>query len=206
MRLTFWRCLVRICWKRLNILTVDFRSRAEFPKKMWVTSKTVFTETPQGLSSPISPSVRTASEARCCCTARYCERRSFKLGLHFALFGLVSRREEWKRSSDRECKRKQGKRKRTDYHQREIYWFRRLNFKGFLSISEDMWRMGSAYPVAFLLCITDCLLNLIFMDPCIVDHSVETPTRCNFVIEFIIPKFIKCSTCFERHTAHHKEL
>jgi len=26
------------------------------------------------------------------------------------------------------------------------------------------------------------------------------------VIEFIIPKFIVGSTCFERHTAHHQEL
>ena len=26
------------------------------------------------------------------------------------------------------------------------------------------------------------------------------------VIEFIIPKFIEGSTCFERHTAHHQEL
>jgi hypothetical protein len=69
-----------------------------------------------------------------------------------------------------------------------------------------MWRMGSAYPVAFLLCVTDCLLNLIFMDPCIVDDSVEIQTSCSFVVEFIIPKFIEGSTCFERHTAHHKKL
>ena len=27
-----------------------------------------------------------------------------------------------------------------------------------------------------------------------------------FVIEFIIPKFFKGSTCFERHAAHHQEL
>jgi len=33
--------------------------------------------------------------------------------------------------------------------------------------------------------------------------SVEIPTRCSFIIEFIIPKFIESSTCFERHTAHH---
>jgi len=26
------------------------------------------------------------------------------------------------------------------------------------------------------------------------------------VIEFIIPKFIESSTCFERHTADHQEL
>jgi hypothetical protein len=50
------------------------------------------------------------------------------------------------------------------------------------------------------------MLNLIFMDPCIVDDSVEIPTRCSFVIEFIIPKFIEGSACFERHTAHHQEL
>ena len=36
--------------------------------------------------------------------------------------------------------------------------------------------------------------------------SVEIPTRFSFVIEFIIPKFIEGSTCFERHTAHHQEL
>jgi len=33
--------------------------------------------------------------------------------------------------------------------------------------------------------------GLILMDPCIVDYSVEIPTRCSFVIEFIIPKFLK---------------
>jgi len=44
------------------------------------------------------------------------------------------------------------------------------------------------------------------MDPCIVDYSVEIPTRCSFVIEFIIPKFFKGSTRFERHTPHHQEL
>jgi hypothetical protein len=44
------------------------------------------------------------------------------------------------------------------------------------------------------------------MDLCIVDDSAEIPTRCSFVIEFIIPKFIEGSTCFERHTAYHQEL
>ena len=51
-----------------------------------------------------------------------------------------------------------------------------------------------------------CVINLIFKDPCIVDDSVEITTRCRFVIEFIIPKFIEVSSCFERHTAHHQEL
>jgi hypothetical protein len=44
------------------------------------------------------------------------------------------------------------------------------------------------------------------MDPCIVDDLVEIPIRCSFVIEFIIPKFIESSTCFERHTTLHQEL
>jgi len=50
------------------------------------------------------------------------------------------------------------------------------------------------------------LPGLILMDLCIVDYSVEIPTRCSFVIEFIIPKFFEGSTCYERHTAHHQEL
>jgi hypothetical protein len=37
-------------------------------------------------------------------------------------------------------------------------------------------------------------------------YSVEIPTRCSFVIEFIIPKLFNGSTCFERQTAHHQEL
>jgi hypothetical protein len=47
--------------------------------------------------------------------------------------------------------------------------------------------------------------NLIFMDPYIVDYSVEIPTRCSVVIELIIPKFFKGLTFFERHTVHHQE-
>jgi len=37
-------------------------------------------------------------------------------------------------------------------------------------------------------------------------NSVEIPTRCSFVIGFIIPKFIEGSTFFEWHTARHQEL
>jgi len=36
------------------------------------------------------------------------------------------------------------------------------------------------------------------MDPCIVDYSVEIPTTCSYVIEFIIPKLFEGSTCFEQ--------
>jgi len=55
-------------------------------------------------------------------------------------------------------------------------------------------------------CSVHAFIDLILMDPCIVDYSIEIPTRCSFVIELIIPKFIEGSTCFERHTAHHQEL
>jgi hypothetical protein len=48
--------------------------------------------------------------------------------------------------------------------------------------------------------------HLILTDPFIVDYSREISTKCSFVIEFIIPKFIEGSTCFERHTANHQEL
>jgi hypothetical protein len=34
----------------------------------------------------------------------------------------------------------------------------------------------------------------------------KEPTRCNGVVEFIIPVFLSCSTCFGRHTALHQEL
>jgi hypothetical protein len=52
----------------------------------------------------------------------------------------------------------------------------------------------------------DEALNPIFIDPCIADDSEGIPTRCSFVLEFIIPKFIEDSKCFERHTAHHQAL
>jgi hypothetical protein len=57
-----------------------------------------------------------------------------------------------------------------------------------------------------VMCSKPSTFFLILMDPCIVDYSVEIPTRCSFVIEFIIPKFFAGSTCFEQHTAHHQEL
>jgi hypothetical protein len=40
-----------------------------------------------------------------------------------------------------------------------------------------------------ILNVITVFLALILMDPCIVDYSVEIPTRCSFVIEFLIPKF-----------------
>jgi fatty-acid desaturase len=46
----------------------------------------------------------------------------------------------------------------------------------------------------------------IFLHQVVLHNSAEIPTRCSFVIEFIIPKVFKGSTCFKRHTAHHQEL
>ena len=34
----------------------------------------------------------------------------------------------------------------------------------------------------------------------------KEPTRCDRVVEFIIPMFLNCSTCFGRHNTHHQEL
>ena len=46
-----------------------------------------------------------------------------------------------------------------------------------------------------------------FMDPCTIIYMVEkSPTRCDRIVEFIIPMFFNCPTCFQRHTAHHQEL
>jgi hypothetical protein len=61
-------------------------------------------------------------------------------------------------------------------------------------------------PIILSVILLNFITFLIFMDPWIVDNSVEIPTRCSFVIEFIIPKFIEGSTCFQVHTAHHQEL
>jgi len=36
--------------------------------------------------------------------------------------------------------------------------------------------------------------------------SQKEPTRCDRVVEFIIPMFLNCLTCFGRHAAHHQEL
>jgi hypothetical protein len=36
--------------------------------------------------------------------------------------------------------------------------------------------------------------------------SEKEPTRCDLVVEFIIPVFLNCSTCFGRNVTHHHEL
>ena len=40
------------------------------------------------------------------------------------------------------------------------------------------------------------LKTLILMDPCIVDYSVEMPTRCSFVIEFYYSKVFQMLNVF----------
>jgi len=40
----------------------------------------------------------------------------------------------------------------------------------------------------------------------VVTNRIEIQTRCDRVVEFIIPMFLNWSTCFERHIAHHQEL
>jgi len=40
----------------------------------------------------------------------------------------------------------------------------------------------------------------------VVGWLIRSTNKMQLVIEFIIPKFIEGSTCFERHTAHHQEL
>jgi hypothetical protein len=37
-------------------------------------------------------------------------------------------------------------------------------------------------------------------------NLIEKLTKCDRVVEFIIPVFHNCSTCFGRHTAHYQEL
>jgi len=64
-----------------------------------------------------------------------------------------------------------------------------------MSLESDLWRPKRIGP-EWTMNLT-IIMHLIFMDPCIADYSVEIPTRCSFVIEFIIPKFIENSTCFE---------
>jgi hypothetical protein len=57
----------------------------------------------------------------------------------------------------------------------------------------------------------DCCLKMqlkvtVIMEETTFADFVKIPTRCSFVIEFIIPKFIEGSTCFEWHTTYHQEL
>jgi hypothetical protein len=44
------------------------------------------------------------------------------------------------------------------------------------------------------------------MDPCIEGLLSRNTNKIQVVTEFIIPKSIEGSTCFEEHTAHHQEL
>jgi len=79
-----------------------------------------------------------------------------------------------------------------------------LHSRRFTNILEDLAGSVPKNGVGMSLKI---LLELLKLEAaCSSDNSVEIPTKCSFVIEFIVPKFIEGSTCFERHTAHHQEL
>jgi len=55
-------------------------------------------------------------------------------------------------------------------------------------------------------CNASLKLNLKFVDPCIiVQFMKKNPTRYNNVSKFYYSIFIRSSTCFRRHTAHHQE-
>jgi len=41
---------------------------------------------------------------------------------------------------------------------------------------------------------------------CFVTLPWKEPTRCDHEVEFIIPMFLNCSTCFGRHTTYHQKL
>jgi hypothetical protein len=47
---------------------------------------------------------------------------------------------------------------------------------------------------------------LYFVQCTVNQISWKQQTRYNRVVEFIIPLFLNCSTCFRRNTAHHQEL
>ena len=50
------------------------------------------------------------------------------------------------------------------------------------------------------------IVILTFMDPCIVVQFIKkNPTRCNNVSKLYYSIFVWSSTCFRRHTAHHRE-
>jgi hypothetical protein len=74
------------------------------------------------------------------------------------------------------------------------------------------------YFIKFVLCALDIkYLSKNEVVSLLIQHDVhrsahhyinlkKLPTRCDRVLEFIIPVFLNCSTCFERHTAHYQEL
>ena len=61
---------------------------------------------------------------------------------------------------------------------------------------EQLYRVSINCFPDYIHLIRENSICLIFMDPFIVDYSVEIPKRCSFVIEFIIPKLIKGSINF----------
>jgi hypothetical protein len=89
---------------------------------------------------------------------------------------------------------------------------RSMRFACWTNTVGDTLKMYNTYCFFTVTMVTRTPLNITFIRTFDSHGSVhrrlliEIPTRCSFVIEFIIPKFIEGSTCFEWHTAHHQEL
>jgi hypothetical protein len=61
-------------------------------------------------------------------------------------------------------------------------------------------------PVLIVAIYLSCILNLMFVDPCIIVQFItKNPTRCNNVSKLYYSIIIWSSTCFGGHTAHHQE-
>jgi len=74
--------------------------------------------------------------------------------------------------------------------------------KSSLRLGFDTW---TAQPVVS--CYTDGAIeghNCNYIN--ITIDLIKKTTRCKRVVEFIIPVFLNCSTCFRRHTAHYQGL
>jgi hypothetical protein len=66
---------------------------------------------------------------------------------------------------------------------------------------------GLIYVSAFGFLLTSMLtVNLCDFRFVYLYLSQKEPTSCDRVVEFIIPMFLNCSTCFGQHTTHHQEL
>jgi hypothetical protein len=79
-----------------------------------------------------------------------------------------------------------------------------------LSFDEEhrhaMCQLGGLHAVAELIQVCESTTTGLYSKCNISDTHSRNTNKMQLVIEFIIPKFIEGSTCFERHIAHHQEL
>jgi hypothetical protein len=94
----------------------------------------------------------------------------------------------------------------------EIFFFFFYGREGGCESVSVLWKFGTQWTVHVSEFVYEgwlnntTIINLIFIDPCIVVWLSRNTNKMQLVIEFIIPKLTESSTCFERHTAHHQEL